>query len=175
MVDTHVPFPQGQFQTPKNVICPNGNEGLVSKEWSPESVFELLASEETRTILAAASVRPVSAEELCDLTEVSLPTVYRRVNALIEYGFLSAEQTVGPDGRQFKRYETDLREINVLVEDGGFNVNIGLRKDAVDRFGELWDDLERGRDNDDVPIDTDDISIGSDRQPSNTDFRGSDS
>lgn len=169
--------------TPRVSICeagPNGNAypdvwSDVSDDWNPQSVFDLLANGEVRTILAAASIRPLSAEELCELTDVSLPTIYRRLNALVEYGLLSEEQTVGEDGRQFKRYETDLQELSVTVEDGDFNVNIELQKDAVDKFGELWSDLEEGRDRSDAPLDSEDVSIDMQRYASSTEFRGTDS
>jgi len=117
----------------------------VSKEWNPKSVFEVLASDECRQILAAASVRSVSAQELEQLCDVSLPTIYRRINVLLEYDFLSEEQVVDPEGGQYKQYSTDLEEIHVVIEEGQFDVNIEIRKDTVDKFGELFRDLGEGR------------------------------
>lgn len=104
-----------------------------------------MASEESRVILAAASVRPMSAQELEQVCDASLPTIYRRLNGLLEYDLLSEEQTIGPDGDQYKQYTTDLKEIRFEVENGGFNINIDMRKDTVDKFGELFDDLGEGQ------------------------------
>lgn len=119
----------------------------MSKEWDPGSVFEVLASDECRQILAAASVRSVSAQELEQLCDVSLPTIYRRVNVLLEYDFLSEEQVIDPDGGQYKQYSTDLEKIQVTVAEGQFDVNIQIKKDTVDKFGELFRDLGEGRRN----------------------------
>ena len=119
----------------------------MSKEWNPESVFEVLASDECRQILAAASVRSMSAQELEQLCDVSLPTIYRRINVLLEHDFLSEEQVVEPDGGQYKQYSTDLEEIHVSVSEGQFDVNIEIKKDTVDKFGELFRDLGEGRRN----------------------------
>ena len=110
-------------------------------------MFEVLASDECRQILAAASVRSMSAQELEQLCDVSLPTIYRRINVLLEHDFLSEEQVVEPDGGQYKQYSTDLEEIHVSVSEGQFDVNIEIKKDTVDKFGELFRDLGEGRRN----------------------------
>jgi Fe2+ or Zn2+ uptake regulation protein len=117
----------------------------VSKEWNPNDIFEVLASEHARKILAAASIRPVSAQELKNICETSLPTVYRRVNALITYDLLSDQLEIESDGTHYSTYTSDLNEIRIRVEDGEFNVNIEIQKDSVDQFGEMISDLETGQ------------------------------
>jgi len=114
----------------------------VSKEWEPDDVFDVLASETARRVLAATSVRAMSAQELGEVCDTSLPTVYRRVNALVEYDMLSAELEVDTDGTQYKRYTNDLERIEVLVDDGSFNVNIEIETDAVDQFGAPFSDRQ---------------------------------
>jgi Fe2+ or Zn2+ uptake regulation protein len=117
----------------------------MSKEWDSSGIFDVLASEHARKILVAASVRPVSARELKDICETSLPTIYRRVNALIDYDLLSEQLEVESDGTQYNTYTSDLKEISIRVEDGGLDVNIDLQKDSVDQFSELISDLEKGQ------------------------------
>lgn len=112
----------------------------MANQWDPSGVFEVLASEESRRILAAASVQPVSANELEQICNSSLPTIYRRLNVLVEHGFLS-EQTIDPDQNQSKQYTTDLEEINIGIADGEIQISIEVKKDAVDKFGELFRDL----------------------------------
>lgn len=116
----------------------------VSKEWEPDNIFDVLASETARRILAATSVRAMSAKELSELCDTSLPTVYRRVNALLEYDLLSEDLEVETDGTQYKIYANDLERIDIRVEDGSFSINIEIEKDAVDQFGELFSDLQTG-------------------------------
>lgn len=117
----------------------------MSKEWDPNDIFDVLASEHARKILAAASVRPVSAQELKNICETSLPTVYRRVNALITYDLLSDQLEIEPDGTHYSTYTSDLKEIKIRVDNGEFNINIEIQKDSVDQFGELISDLEADR------------------------------
>lgn len=117
----------------------------MTSQWDPDGIFEVLASEDSRRILAAASVRPLSAQELERVCDASLPTIYRRVNVLLDYELLSEEQFVDSDGTQYMQYTTDLEEVTISIEDGGFNVSLEIRKDAVDKFGELFRDLGEGR------------------------------
>jgi len=114
----------------------------VSKEWEPDDIFDVLASETARRVLAATSVRAMSAQELGEVCDTSLPTVYRRVNALVEYDLLSEELEVDTDGTQYKRYTNDLERIEVQVDDGSFNVNIEIETDAVDQFGAPFSDRQ---------------------------------
>lgn len=117
----------------------------MTSQWDPDGVFEVLASEDSRRILAAASVRALSAQELERICDVSLPTIYRRINVLLDYELLSEEQFVDSEGKQYKQYTTDLEEVHIEIEDGGFNVSIEVRRDTVDKFGELFRDLGEGR------------------------------
>lgn len=116
----------------------------MTDEWNPDGIFDVLASEESRRILAAASVRPMTAKELEQLCSASLPTIYRRLNVLVDYDLLSEEQLVDPAQEQSTQYSTDLQELSVTVEDGSFDVNIAFNKDRIDKFGELMRDLGEG-------------------------------
>lgn len=121
------------------------------KEWEPESVLDVFGSEYARQILALASVEPMSAEELAEHCDVSLPTIYRRVNALLEYDLLQEETEIDADGAHYKVFETNLKRICFEVEDGGFAIDIELEQDVVDQFTDFWDDLDESRS--DVDID----------------------
>lgn len=81
---------------------------------SPDNIFEVLSSAVSREILAAASVRPMSAQELEEVIDASLPTIYRRLELLQNYDLVSEDQVVDPDSGQYKQYSTDLREINIV-------------------------------------------------------------
>ena len=120
----------------------------VAKEWEPETIFDVLGSERARRILALASVKPVSADELSDGLDASLPTIYRRVNALQEYDLLREETRIDTDGNHFKAFTTNLERICFEVEDGGFDIDIELRRDMVDQFEDFWTDLERSGEDD---------------------------
>ena len=118
--------------------APTGN---VSADWEPETVFDILGDEEARRILAAADIEPVSAQELAEGLGVSEATVYRRVDACTEYDLLVERTRVDGDGNHFTVYETTLQRACVEVENGGYDVNIELRRDLVDQFGDFWRNL----------------------------------
>lgn len=114
---------------------------MGEKEWDPANVFDLFGDDLTRQILVLASERPLSAEELATHLDSSLPTVYRRVNALREYDLVKEHQQIGADGNHYKTIETTLSRISLEIEDGGYNVDIEMRRSLVDQFGEFWSDL----------------------------------
>lgn len=122
----------------------------VAKEWAPDDVFEVLGSELAREIVVLASHEPHSAEELAERTDASLPTIYRRVEALQRYDLLEASVRIDEDGNKYRLFETTLQRVCFEVDDGGFEVDIELRRDMVDKFDALWDDLE-GDDGDEGP------------------------
>lgn len=114
----------------------------LSKEWEPETIFDVLASDHAREILALTSVRPMSAQDLADHCETSLPTIYRRVNALLEYDLLQEDTQIDEEGNHYKTFATNLERIVFEINDGGVDIDIQLRKDLVDQFDEFWRDLE---------------------------------
>ena len=114
----------------------------MSKAWNPDDIFDVLASEDVRRILVAASVRPMSAKELADICDRSLATIYRRIQAMEDYDLLSEELTRDPDGTQYNEYRSDLNEITIGVDEGQLSVSIDIEKDTVDQFAELIEDLE---------------------------------
>jgi len=100
--------------------------------WEPETVFEVIGSEEARRILAAANVEPVSVQALSDRLDASEPTVYRNVNVLQEYDLLREDTRVDTDGNHYKVYETTLERLCFELDGGGFEVDIELRRELVE-------------------------------------------
>lgn len=115
----------------------------MSKEWSPDDVFDVLADETARTILLSASRSPRSVQELADACGRSKPTVYRRLNRLAEYDLLTEQIQIDAAGNHFSTYETNLRHICFEVNDEEFEVHIRFRRDLADKFDSLWQALER--------------------------------
>lgn len=113
----------------------------MSKEWDPDTLFEVLGSETARGVLALASVEPRSAQELADRLDVSEPTVYRRLDALEGYDLITESVAIDDDGNHFKRYETALERVAFEIEDGEFVVDVRLARDMVDQFERFWGDL----------------------------------
>lgn len=118
---------------------------MADKEWEPSDVFDVFGDDLARRILILASDRPLSADELADLLNVSEPTIYRRVNALIDYDLLAKQQEIDPEGNHYQTVETTLRKVVLEIEDGGYNVNLQMRQSLADQFESFWSDLDEAR------------------------------
>lgn len=116
---------------------------MGDKEWAPETVFDVLGDRLSRRILIAAAETPVSADDVAASTEASLPTVYRRLDALVDYSLLEQGRAVDPDGTQYKTYETAADRIEVDLQADGFAVDIEVDRDLVSQFEAFWGELER--------------------------------
>lgn len=117
----------------------------MGKEWEPESLVEVFESETARRILALASAEPRSANELADRCGVSSPTVYRRVNALLEYDLLAEETRIDTDGNHYRTFETTVDRVCFEFGDGDVIPKVERDEggeDIVDRFERFWSGLE---------------------------------
>lgn len=116
----------------------------MSKEWDPETVFDVLSCEYARGILVAAARSPRSAQELAECCETSHPTIYRRLGVLEEYGFIDVELQYDDDGNHYKTFETTLEELTVTVDNSGVSIDDTSSQDLPSKFQLFWNDLERG-------------------------------
>ena len=101
-------------------------------------MFEALCSDHARDILTAAYSEPQSAEELADYCDVSLPTVYRHVNALVDRDLLEETLRADPDGNHYTLYVSNFDSLEFELETAGFVASVRFRGDIIDRFGEFW-------------------------------------
>ncbi|WP_458207626.1 helix-turn-helix domain-containing protein [Haladaptatus sp. NG-SE-30] len=111
----------------------------MSGECDPDDLLAIIGDEYVRSILSATSEEAMSAKRLSERCGASLPTVYRRIDDLLEYGFLAEEVEMDPDGNHFKTYEATVEHIEIELVDGNFEVAYSTREeDAVDRFTRMW-------------------------------------
>jgi DNA-binding transcriptional ArsR family regulator len=115
----------------------------VSKDWDPDSLFEVFGDGLVRQILVVADKEPVSAETIVEHADASLPTVYRRLNTLEELDLLQQQTRVDGDGTQYQEYETRLQRVSFEIEDRGFDIDVRVRSDISDQFEAFWDELDR--------------------------------
>jgi hypothetical protein len=112
----------------------------VDRDWDPETIFDVLGSEEVRRVLAAANLEPVSVQQLADGLDASEPTIYRRVDVCREYDLLTEDTRVDEDGNHYKVYETNLERVCLELDGAGFAVDLELRREFVDREADAWDE-----------------------------------
>lgn len=112
------------------------------KEWRPSNVLDVFADPVARATLVVADERPVSVKELTETLDVSPPTVYRRIDPLVDANLLTEHQHIDPDGNQHKEYETALDEVTISIDDGGYTVDMQVDRDLTDDFEAMWADME---------------------------------
>lgn len=119
-------------------------DGLtVSDDPDNIAVFGLLHDEYAREIFIATTQEALSAKELADECEMSLPTVYRRADELVEEGLVVRNSELDPSGNHYTSYEAAIEHIDVDVQDGAIDVTLTRSEDAVDRFTRAWEDIRR--------------------------------
>lgn len=114
---------------------------MGEKEWDPAGIFDLFGDDLSRRILVLASERPLSADELASTLDTSHPTVYRRLNALLDHNLLREQQELDTDGNHYKTFETTLERISFEIDNGGYNIDLQMRQDLVEQFNDFWSDL----------------------------------
>jgi predicted transcriptional regulator len=113
----------------------------VDEERSIEEILDTIGDEHARRVLAAISREPRSAKELAEECDLSLPTVYRRIEMLNEYDLVKDQTLVADDGNHYKIYESNFESTVISLEENEYRVRIYREENLPDRFSQLWDDL----------------------------------
>jgi predicted transcriptional regulator len=113
----------------------------VDEEQSIEEILDTIGDEHARKVLAAISREPQSAKELSEECDLSLPTVYRRIEMLNEYDLVKDQTLVAEDGNHYKVYESNFESTVISLEDNEYKVRIYREENLPDRFSQLWDEL----------------------------------
>ncbi len=108
---------------------------------SIEDILDTIGDEHARRVLATISREPQSAKDLAEECDLSLPTVYRRIEMLEEYNLVTDETLVAEDGNHYKIYESNFESTVITLEDDEYKVRIYREENLPDRFSQLWDDL----------------------------------
>ncbi|PSQ19227.1 transcriptional regulator [Halobacteriales archaeon QS_8_69_26] len=106
-----------------------------------EAILDTIGDEKARDVLAAISEDPHSAKELGESLEMSLPTIYRRIELLEENDLIKSRTLVADDGNHYEVYESNFDSTVIRLEDDEYDVRIYRKENAPERFASLWDDL----------------------------------
>jgi len=113
----------------------------VDDEKSIEEILDTIGDQHARRVLATISREPKSAKELAEECDLSLPTVYRRIEMLDEYELVTDRTLVADDGNHYKVYESNFESTVISLEDDEYRVRIYREENLPDRFSQLWDEL----------------------------------
>jgi len=114
---------------------------VVEEDRSIEDVLNTIGDEHARTVLAAISREPRSAKELSEQCDLSLPTIYRRLEILQKHDLVTEETAVADDGNHYNVYNCNFDSTVIQLEDEEYRVRIYRKGNIPDRFTQLWDDL----------------------------------
>jgi len=123
----------------------------VSEDPALDEILDLLSDEYARDILAAASEKPMSANELAEQCGMSEPTVYRRISSLQEHELVAEQTKIETGGNDYKLYVATLSGFSLELEDGSFESSLERQSapefpgqdeaDTADRFKKMWENL----------------------------------
>lgn len=117
---------------------------MGEKEWCPANVLDLFGDPIARALLVAASKEPVAVKDLAAEFDVSDPTIYRRIDPLVEANLLKEYRKLDENGNQHCEYETTLDRAVFEVSEDGYTVDIQVEQDLSEDFESMWSDLETG-------------------------------
>lgn len=114
---------------------------VTDSSWTASNLLDILGDDLSRRVLIAADDSPVPASQLIDRLEVSPPTVYRRIDTLVEHGFLVEHRRRDSDGNHYRTFETTLDRIEIELTAEGYEISVEHRQDLDDRFDTFWTDF----------------------------------
>lgn len=106
-----------------------------------EEIAGILDDEYARAILRETSAEAMSANELSDRCDASLPTVYRRLDRLESHDLVAERTELDPDGNHYSVYEARLDRVEIQLDDGEFVFEIDYREDIADKFTRMWEGI----------------------------------
>lgn len=107
-----------------------------------EEILDTIGDSHARTVLAEVSRKEQSAKELAAGLDLSLPTIYRRLEMLESHDLVKERTLVADDGNHYKEYTCNFNSTVISLEDDDFEVRIFREENLPDRFSQLWDDLQ---------------------------------
>jgi predicted transcriptional regulator len=123
-------------------ITAKGSIG-VTDEADADEILDLLDDQYAQVILQQTRNNAMSAKEISETCDISVSTVYRRTERLIECGLLAERRVAQPDGTHYSLYEARLDELTVRLTDDGFEITVSEKAtgDLADRFTDMWEGL----------------------------------
>lgn len=106
-----------------------GSQDSELCEDASTDLLEQLGDDYTRAALEAVIDRPRSGREVAEETGMSRPTAFRRLNSLVDAGFVETTRSIDvDDGHHHKQYRAVVDSFSIRLGDSGFEV-------AVERDG----------------------------------------
>jgi DNA-binding transcriptional ArsR family regulator len=106
-----------------------------------EQVLDTIGDEQARTVLIELAEDSSSAKELAERLDMSLATIYRRIEELQRHDLISSRTILADDGNHYDEYEGNFSSTLVSIEDAEYDIQIFRDQNLPDRFDQLWKGL----------------------------------
>jgi DNA-binding transcriptional ArsR family regulator len=121
-----------------------GEPGSGREEEPIEEILDTIGDRRARHVLASIAHESRSAKEIAEELDLSLPTVYRRIEELEDYDLVTGRTEIASDGNHYRVFECAFDSTVISLDDGGeYEVQIFRQGNVPDKFATLWDDLSR--------------------------------
>jgi DNA-binding transcriptional ArsR family regulator len=107
-------------------LTPTGTDDSPDVDATPRELLALLNDEYATAILAALRQEPKSARTLAEECGMSRPTVYRRLNRLVEAGIVESNLKPCADGRHRNVFEATLDAVSLTVTGDGLSATVSM-------------------------------------------------
>lgn len=107
-----------------------------------EEILDTIGDSHARTVLAGVSREAQSAKELASKLDLSLPTIYRRLEMLKKHDLVTERTLIADNGNHYKEYTCNFNSTVISLEDDDYEVHIFRDENLPDRFSRLWHDLQ---------------------------------
>ncbi len=147
MSATAVPrFSTSQTPRPRptegKILVPRMSDDAVDEDPDVADVVALLDDEHVRSILVATSAEPLSAKELGEHCDLSVSSIYRRVDELCDCALLTERTRPRRDGHHETVYVSTLDRFELTIRDGELDWTIDrTESDPADELSRMWGQL----------------------------------
>lgn len=114
---------------------------MGDEEQSVEGILDALGDAEARQILATINPEALSAKEIGERLDLSLPTVYRRLDMLESHDLVAARTLIAENGNHYKVFECNFESTVITLEGEEFEAEVHHGEGIPERFSNLWSEL----------------------------------
>lgn len=108
---------------------------------SSHDILDTIGDEMARRLLIAVRENPQSAKGLAESCDLSLPTVYRRMDVLMDHGLVTEQTVVADDGNHYKEYRCNFDSTLISLGDQQFELEIYREETDSDGATGPWEEF----------------------------------
>lgn len=100
----------------------------------------MLSDDRVRQILMATNDAKRSVQDIAEVCDGSLSSIYRRLDVLTDYGLLEKEIQINQEGHHHSVYQPDFEAIYFRIRDSAMEVTLDFGQE-IETYTEQWSSL----------------------------------